>query len=82
MSDLSHRRAACRIRVLHPDGSPAAHARIRFDQLSHDFLFGCGGFEAVELAEDTDDARKAFLEDRMGQGKIHLDGGDRVLQLT
>ena len=65
MSDLSHRRAACRIRVLHPDGSPAAHARIRFDQLSHDFLFGCGGFEAVELAEDTDDARKAFLEDRM-----------------
>ena len=29
------------------------------------FLFGCGGFEAVELAEDTDDARKAFLEDRM-----------------
>ena len=65
MSDLSHRKATARIRALRPDGSPAARTAIRFDQVRHDFLFGCGGFEAIELAGGADESRRAFLQDRM-----------------
>ena len=65
MDKLSHRRAQARIRVLRPDGAPAARTSVRFDQTHGDFLFGCGGFETVELCECRDEARRAFLEDRL-----------------
>ena len=65
MDRLSHRRAAARLRILKPDGNPASGVSIRFDQTSHAFLFGCGGFEAIELTQCRDKARHAFLEDRM-----------------
>ena len=65
MSTLSHRRAQARLRILKPDGTPAAQSAIRFDQGSHAFLFGCGGFEAVEMTQCSDDARRAFLAERM-----------------
>ena len=65
MPNLEHRRAKARLRVLAPDGTPAANAELRFDQTRHDFLFGCGCHEAEALGVCRDDARRAALEDRL-----------------
>ena len=65
MDALSHRKATAALRVLHPDGTPAANQPLSIDQTSHQFLFGCGAFDAVALADAKDDARRALLQSRM-----------------
>ena len=40
MDRYSHRKAQANLRVLNPDGSPAANRRVAVDQPSHRFLFG------------------------------------------
>ena len=65
MHDLSHRRADARLRILNPDGTPAANRAVRVDQASHQFLFGCGAFDTVEIMKTQDEKKKAFLQQRM-----------------
>ena len=65
MDQLNHRKAAASLRILNPDGSPAAGRVVRVDQVSHRFLFGCGAFDAVELMKASDDKQRFFLLDRM-----------------
>ena len=67
MNQLAHRRAQAPLRILNPDGTPAAGAVVQFGQTQHDFLFGCGGFEVSEYMRCQDPARRAFLETRMNQ---------------
>ena len=62
---LAHRQANARLRVLNPDGTPAARQEISIDQVSHQFLFGCGAFDAVELMKTPDEKKQAFLRERM-----------------
>ena len=60
MDALSHRKAALRLRILRPDGTPAAHCAVRADQTSHAFLFGCGGFETVRMLNaQTEEERQS-----------------------
>ena len=65
MNQLNHRQANARIQVLNPDGSPAAGRTVSIDQVSHQFLFGCGAFDAVELMRTQDDRKRTFLQERM-----------------
>ena len=65
MDQLKHRKAEAKMRIVNPDGSPAANLPVRVDQVSHQFLFGCGAFDAVELMKTGDEAQKAFLKERM-----------------
>ena len=65
MDQLKHRRAEARLRVLLPDGSPAANQKVRIDQTAHDFLFGCGAFDAVAMMKTEDEKEKDFLRERM-----------------
>ena len=65
MDQLKHRKAEARLRILNPDGTPAAGRSVRVDQVSHRFLFGCGAFDAVELMKTQDEQKRAFLSDRM-----------------
>ncbi len=65
MGKLEHRRASARLRILNPDGSPAAGCQVQIDQTSHKFLFGCGVFDAVELMRTNDETKKAFLSERL-----------------
>ena len=67
MSQLEHRRASARLQILNPDGTAAANRRVTVDQKSHQFLFGCGAFDAVQLMKTQDESRKAFLSQRMEQ---------------
>ena len=67
MSQLEHRRASARLQILNPDGTAAANRRVTVDQRSHQFLFGCGAFDAVQLMKTQDESRKPFLSQRMDQ---------------
>ena len=53
------------LRVLSPDGTPAVRREVSVDQVSHQFLFGCGAFDAVELMKTQDEKKQAFLRERM-----------------
>ena len=65
MDPLSHRRAKAGLRLLKPDGAPAAGLSVQVDQVSHSFLFGCGAFDAVPLVNTKDEERRRFLQERM-----------------
>ena len=63
MDSLTHRKAEARLRILKADGSPAANETLAADQTSHQFLFGCGAFDAVAMMK-TGDEEKRELENR------------------
>ena len=65
MDQLKHRKAEAKLRILNPDGSPAAGRSVHVDQVSHQFLFGCGAFDAVEIMKTDDEKKRAFLQERM-----------------
>ena len=65
MEQLKHRQANARLQILNPDGTPFANRPVQIDQTSHQFLFGCGAFDAVALMKIPDEQRKAFLRQRM-----------------
>ena len=62
---FQHRRANARLRILNPDGSPAALQPVQISQVSHQFLFGCGAFDTVEIMKTQDETRLTFLRERM-----------------
>ena len=65
MDQLNHRRAEARLKLLNPDGTPAANRAVRVDQVSHRFLFGCGAFDAVAMMKAQNEERKRFLKERL-----------------
>ena len=65
MDPLSHRRAKARLQILNPDGTPAANRPVRVDQVSHQFLFGCGAFDAVLLNKAQDEQLRDAARERV-----------------
>lgn len=65
MNPLAHRQAAARLRIVRPDGTPAANRPIEIRQTSHQFLFGCGAFDALALQFARTDADRAFIGERL-----------------
>ncbi|MBR6028672.1 MAG: endo-1,4-beta-xylanase [Clostridia bacterium] len=65
MDQLSHRRADVRLRLMKPDGTPAANCRVQADQVSHRFLFGCGAFDAIALHLIRDEEKKTAVRERV-----------------
>ena len=69
--NFSHRKAAVRLRLFLENGIPAANKDVKISQKDHQFLFGCGGFEAVEFAggnpdgSPLDEKIKAYLRERL-----------------
>ena len=59
----NHRKACAVIRVRDARGNPVANAKLRLSQKSHDFLFGCGAFDALPYANGKKD--DPFCADRM-----------------
>jgi GH35 family endo-1,4-beta-xylanase len=64
-NQFTHRKASARLQILNPDGTPVICQSVSVDQLSHQFLFGCGAFDAVDLMKTQDAGKKAFLQERM-----------------
>ena len=68
MDQLKHRKAETRLQLQKPDGTPAGNQSVRIDQVSHQFLFGCGAFDAVELMRTRgDEAKQAVLQERLSK---------------
>ncbi|MCL1931759.1 MAG: endo-1,4-beta-xylanase [Treponema sp.] len=71
MENVQHRKAAAELRLVLENGSPAANQEVKISQKSHQFLFGCGGFDAVELAgggvngTKPDETRAGFLREKL-----------------
>ena len=65
MSAYSHRQSAASLQLLNPDGTPAAGRSLKINQVSHQFLFGCGAFDAVDLMKTQDERERLFLQERM-----------------
>jgi len=69
--DFKHRKAAVELRLTLENGSPAANQEVKINQKSHQFLFGCGGFDAVELAGGNrdgtavDGGEAAFMQETL-----------------
>ena len=61
----SHRCAEARLRLRNRSGASLANVPVQVDQVSHQFLFGCGAFDAVEMMKTEDEGRRAFLAERM-----------------
>jgi len=70
-ANLNHRKAAASLRLIDEKGNPLSNQDVKITQKSHQFLFGVGGFEAVELAggkpdgEAVDASRKAHLQEKL-----------------
>jgi len=70
-TNLYHRKANVNLRLVTQDGQSAANQEIKIEQRSHQFLFGVGGFDAVELTggkpdgSATDEKRAAFLQEKL-----------------
>jgi GH35 family endo-1,4-beta-xylanase len=68
---FAHRKSRMRLRLLRADGVSAANQSVRIREIRHQFLFGCGGFDAVDLAGGNRDGtplnekERAFLQDRL-----------------
>lgn len=65
MDALSHRKATARLRLANADGTPIAGRPVDVRQTSHQFLFGCGVFEAVEMMKSHSDEQRDFLQQRV-----------------
>ena len=70
-TNYKHRKAAVRLRLITENGSPAANHETKINQKNHQFLFGVGGFEAVELTggkpdgTPIDEERAAHLREKL-----------------
>jgi len=69
--NLNHRKASVNLHLVTESGQPAANQDVKIEQKSHQFLFGVGGFEAVELAggipdgSPTNEKRAAYLQEKL-----------------
>jgi GH35 family endo-1,4-beta-xylanase len=67
---FEHRKHTATLHAHLPDGLPAVGVSIEARQKTHRFMFGCGGFEALNLWEGknavpADSKDRAFIEDRL-----------------
>lgn len=64
-TDVTHRKAKCRLHVVNEQGLPMANAKLRLKQTNHEFLFGCGAFDTLPYTSPADGENLSFLEDRI-----------------
>jgi len=63
--ELKHRKGKVKIKLTKKDGSPIKEAEITVSQVKHKFLFGCGAFDSLPLANDElEENDKAKIEER------------------
>ena len=60
-----HHKASAVLRVLDAQGRPVANTKLHLAQQTHDFLFGCGAFDALPYANEKQG--DPFLVDRMAK---------------
>lgn len=65
-NELAHRMASKTIKLVDAAGNPVSGKEVAIHQTNHQFLFGCGIFDAIEVANQNVPAdRLAFLEQKL-----------------
>ncbi|MCR4933460.1 MAG: endo-1,4-beta-xylanase, partial [Lachnospiraceae bacterium] len=74
-SQVMHRCQTAKVKVVDKTGKALANTAVSFNLTNHEFLFGCGGFDALPLTSnqsvdklpkfDNEELKKAFFKDRM-----------------
>ena len=65
MADLAHRKSTKTVRFTDTNGNPIAGRRLKAEQISHKFLFGCGGFDFVSYYRTENEYERSFYKERM-----------------
>lgn len=63
MEQYANRKAAARLRVVDEKGNAVKNTEFRAELTNHDFLFGCGAFDALPLTNEK--KGDTFYEERM-----------------
>lgn len=62
---FNHRMATNVLRFIRKDGSPISNKEITISQINHEFLFACGAFDSIPLANDeANGIENKFLKER------------------
>ncbi|WP_212567927.1 endo-1,4-beta-xylanase [Bacillus alkalicellulosilyticus] len=71
LNEWAHRKASKTIKLVDASGNPISGKNVHLTLTNHKFLFGCGAFDAVEVANKSVPAeRLAFLEEKL---ELYLD---------
>ena len=65
MDRFEHRKGTFKIHLVNADGTSAAGIATELNQTSHEFLFGCGAFDTLDMLSEQDAAKREFLTDRV-----------------
>ena len=65
MDQYAGRKATARIRVVDEKGNAVKNTEFQAELKNHEFLFGCGAFDAIPLTNEK--KKDAFYEERMGK---------------
>ena len=63
MQDYSARQSTCTLKFTDASGKPLAGKTVNINQTNHEFLFGCGAFDAIPAADPNN--TDPFFKDRM-----------------
>ena len=63
MQDYSARQSTCTLKFADASGKPLAGKTVKINQTNHEFLFGCGAFDAIPAADPSN--TDSFFKDRM-----------------
>ncbi len=64
---VAHRKANRRLRVFDKKGNPVSLQRVNIKQTKHEFLFGCGAFDALSYTNATGNEDMTVLEDKVNK---------------
>ncbi|WP_332631667.1 endo-1,4-beta-xylanase [Halalkalibacter flavus] len=66
VNNLAHRKTNKTIKLIDETGNPIAGKKVSLKQTNHKFLFGCGIFDAIEVAnKSVPEDRLVFLEEQL-----------------
>lgn len=65
MEQWKDRKASCILHITDQEGNSIQNSKFRVKQTNHEFLFGCGAFDAIPYTNGTKE--KEFFEDRMNK---------------
>ena len=61
MQQVAHRMSQAELTFVDPNGKPLGKKEVSVKLLSHEFLFGCGAFDALPCASNRKTVLRGFL---------------------
>lgn len=83
MSDFEHRQSKAKVKILGANGEALANTNVEYKLVNHEFLFGCGAFDALPAtASEADFGNVAFYQDKIATKKeFYQDRVDKWLEV-